>query len=57
MTFKLEINCDNADLEGETGDLLAKVAEQIKRGAPSGGILDSNGNHVGKFAFKGKRPE
>lgn len=61
MTFKLEINCDNAafeDTQDETAKCLRYVAQCLEEGAHTDGpIIDANGNRVGKYAFKGKRPE
>ena len=62
MTFKLEINCDNAAFEDETlgeefSEIMGNVILRYNAGELSGNVRDSNGNTCGKFTFKGKRPE
>lgn len=58
MTFKLEINCDNAAFEDspqiEVGRILAELAPEVES---AGNLYDINGNRVGQYAFKGKQPK
>lgn len=64
MTFKLEINCDNDAFRpmphNEIISCLAYVIECLQESSevlPDGPIIDSNGNRVGQYAFKGKQPK
>lgn len=62
MTFKLEINCDNAAFEGEelydqVAQCLLDAANAVQDYAKEGNLTDLNGNHVGQYAFKGKQPK
>lgn len=61
MTFKLEINCDNdafGDTPGiEVAAMLREIADAVEEGAEACPIFDANGNTVGQYAFKGKRPK
>lgn len=61
VTFKLEINCDNAAFQSEAGDdwatgheimrILDRLAREICDSCPSAGdefaLVDINGNRVG----------
>lgn len=61
MTFKLEINCDNAafgDTPGiEVAALLRDIADAVEENPETRSIFDTNGNTVGQYAFKGKQPK
>lgn len=57
MNFKLEVNCDNAAFDDESGgnnevsNLLHQAAMKVGMGQRAGGLRDSNGNTVGRFEF------
>lgn len=61
MTFKLEINCDNAAFAVtpgiEVAAILRDIADAVEEGATEGRGIDSNGNTTGQYAFKGKQPK
>ena len=62
MTFKLEINCDNAAFDedelNEVGRILKHLATRLDENYErEGNLWDYCGNRVGHFQFKGKRPE
>ncbi len=52
MTFKLNIECDNAAFEDnvgeEVGRILRQAAQKMERGDIPGTLFDSNGNAVGE---------
>lgn len=60
MTFKLQINCDNAAFDGDPNPELARILEyvalEVRDGIPFGNVRDINGNKVGHFEIKGKQP-
>ncbi|MCK5606938.1 hypothetical protein KAR91_33860 [Candidatus Pacearchaeota archaeon] len=54
MTFKLEINCDNAAFEdsgicNELKWITDRVGKRLANRETTGNIYDSNGNKVGTF--------
>lgn len=58
MSFKFEIDTDNAafddedgDLAGETARILRDVAAKVEDGRTSGRAVDFNGNIVGYWRF------
>ena len=60
MTFTVKIKCDNAAFdppEVEVAHLLREAANRIENGDCHGGLVDSNGNHVGEYKFSGRRVE
>ena len=59
MKFKCEIDMNNAafeeDPDGELPRILGEMLSKIKSGFPSGVLMDSNGNKVGKFSITPER--
>ncbi len=53
MTFKMEVDMDNAAFEerpaSELGRLLRQAARKIEQGADGGKLMDINGNSVGRW--------
>lgn len=50
-TFRLEIEMGNSEMlkRRDIADALTDVASKLKCGQAAGGIVDINGNTVGKF--------
>lgn len=63
MKFKLEIDCDNdafGDGMAATFNELSRILGELRgrlvgEGYATGGLLDHNGNLVGKYWFEGRR--
>lgn len=57
--FKLSIELGNAAMrtQEDIARALRKVADRIQGGTEEGGIMDDNGNRVGKFSSAEDEPD